>query len=87
MRHESDLALHRRRIGGFERGEAVEADQLGLQPLRSGAGAVAERGEDQCLREGGDDLGRRLAPLPIGDLERLDPDVEIGRASCRERVS
>jgi len=85
MGDEHNPALHRRRIGGLERGEAVEADQFGLQPLRTGAAAVAECGEDQRLREGGDDLGRSVAPFPIGDLERLDPDVcEAQRLELRD---
>ena len=64
------------RIGrGVQRFERVEADDLAGDPLRRRRAAVAERGDDQPLREGREDLGALRAAGPHRHVERLDPDV------------
>jgi hypothetical protein len=75
MIDEDDAAAHRRLWRRLQRGDAVEADDLGLDPPRRRRARIAEGGEDQRLREGRDDLGMLLAAHPDRHVERLDMDV------------
>ena len=86
MRDEDDLALYGRRIGRLQRLHTVKLDDFGLESLGRGSAAVAERGQDERLREGRDDLGTGFAAFPIGKLETFDPDVgEAERLELRDR--
>ncbi len=73
--HEDDLALHHLIRRGLELAERVEADDLAGDSLGRGRGAVAERGDDQLLGEGREDLRRFGAAGPGRHVERFDPDV------------
>ena len=75
VRHEHDLAAHRRARRGLQVGEAVEPDDLGGQPARRGRPAVAERGDRELLRKRCDDLRPLLAAHPDGHVERLHANV------------
>ena len=62
--------------------DAVEVDDLAGDALRAGRAAVAERRDDQLLREGRDDLGAFRAARPDRHVERLD--VDVGEAHRRQ---
>ena len=57
MIDEHDLAAHRRVGGAAQVVDAVEGDHFAGHAGGAGRGRIAERGDDQPLREGGDDLG------------------------------
>src|SRR5437868_5259971 len=75
MVDENDLALDGTVGRGAERIDAVEIDDLAGDASRAGRAAVAERGDGQLLREGGDDLGAFGAASPHRHGEGLDMDV------------
>ena len=83
MVDEDDLAAHGAVRRCAERVDAIEVSNLAGNPVRSGRPAVAERGDDQLLREGGDDL-RALRPTrPHRHGEGFDMDVgEAHRAQA-----
>ena len=83
---EDDLAAHRLGRRGLELGHAVEADDFGGDSLRRGRAAVAERGDDQRLREGREDLGLSSPADPDRHVEVLDADIgEAHRGELRDR--
>jgi hypothetical protein len=75
VRDEDDAAAH----GGSGRGlqccETVERDDLAFEPGRRGRRGIAEGGQHDALREGGQDLALLLAADPDGHVELLDAHV------------
>ena len=88
---EDDLAAHRLVGRGGQRFDAVERDQLGVDPLRRGRAAVAECGDDQRLRERRKDFGASppLAPIPACRMSRSghwrSPSLSVSPPTSRGR--
>ncbi len=70
----------------LERRHAGEDHDLAGQAARRGRPRIAERGQGQLLREGGQDLGRFRAAFPDGHPIGLDPHIlEAQRGQLGDR--
>jgi hypothetical protein len=82
MADEHDLALHRAVRRGLQVGDGREIGDFTLDPLGRGRSAVAQRRDDQLLREGGDD--RRFVMDAFPQRHLIGFDADIGEAQCLE---